>query len=487
MDSGLIRSGRGFLLCLAAYFVLQVAFRIGLAAPLSFDEAEQILMSQQLRLGYGTQPPLYYWLQWCLFQMFGVNLFALAALKNLLLFSLYVCIYFTAKPLVGAGGAMAASASLLLMPQFSWEAQRDLTHTVLSTAIAAATLWLYFTLVRRPAMWRHALMGLLVGLGLLSKYNFAVFLAGLATASLLVAHYRQVLWNRRMLLAAGVALLIFLPHAVWLFDHLGIATAGTLEKMREGGHADYLSNVASGLSSVLLTTLTISAPQWLVYGFFSLRFRKKRVPGMIHPEARFFALLHAAFCVYVTAIVLTGEVSAMRGRWLQPLLFSLPLAWLVLWPVLLQRGVTRRILQIAQVAGVIILLAFPVRGYLGPMIGKKVRTDPPYSDMSAQLDRLFPNASVLVVSEQRAAASLYLQQPARRTLLLDDVLKQRPHLQGQVIVLMRGAVADGWMEKLQDAYPDSRIERQGRLDLPYPCGAGKAACYDYASIRIGAL
>src|SRR5690606_3921831 len=103
--------------------------------------AEQALVSQRLRLGYGTQPPLYSWLQWILFQVFGLNLFALSALKNLLLFSTYASLFFLARPLIGNGPAMAASASLLLFPQIAWESQRDLTHSVLLTALACATLW----------------------------------------------------------------------------------------------------------------------------------------------------------------------------------------------------------------------------------------------------------------------------------------------------------------------------------------------------------
>lgn len=45
-------------LCLA-----HVLVRVAISPALKWDEAEQMLWSQQLALGYGAQPPLYTWLQ----------------------------------------------------------------------------------------------------------------------------------------------------------------------------------------------------------------------------------------------------------------------------------------------------------------------------------------------------------------------------------------------------------------------------------------
>jgi 4-amino-4-deoxy-L-arabinose transferase-like glycosyltransferase len=117
-----------FVLVLALYFLAHLVIRLSLSDSLDLDEAEQAFEFQQFRMGYGTQPPLYNWLQWILFSALGMNLFALALLKSLCLFSIYFFMFLTARPLVGSMGAMAVSASMLLLPQIGWEAQRDLTH-----------------------------------------------------------------------------------------------------------------------------------------------------------------------------------------------------------------------------------------------------------------------------------------------------------------------------------------------------------------------
>ena len=51
------------LLWLLALCLAHVVARVTLSPALKWDEAEQILWTQQLAWGYGAQPPLYTWLQ----------------------------------------------------------------------------------------------------------------------------------------------------------------------------------------------------------------------------------------------------------------------------------------------------------------------------------------------------------------------------------------------------------------------------------------
>ena len=58
-----------------------VAVRVAVSPALKWDEAEQMLWSQQLALGYGSQPPLYTWLQCGVNWLVGPSVLALALLK----------------------------------------------------------------------------------------------------------------------------------------------------------------------------------------------------------------------------------------------------------------------------------------------------------------------------------------------------------------------------------------------------------------------
>ena len=101
---------------LLAMALAHVAVRVAVSPALKWDEAEQMLWSQQLALGYGSQPPLYTWLQWLANQVFGPSVLALSALKHALLALSFALMYRAGRALLDERGAFWASASMLLLP-----------------------------------------------------------------------------------------------------------------------------------------------------------------------------------------------------------------------------------------------------------------------------------------------------------------------------------------------------------------------------------
>ncbi|OYW25990.1 MAG: glycosyltransferase, partial [Methyloversatilis sp. 12-65-5] len=251
------RSSHAPWLLLLLYFGAHVLSRTLVSDALELDEAEQALWTQQFAAGYGAQPPLYTWLQWTMFQVAGVSVLSLSLLKNLLLAWTYAFVWLAARRLMAAPLAMLAAASMLLIPQIGWESQRDLTHSVLATAVAAATLYVVVRLIERPRSVLYLALGVCAALGLLSKYSFSVFLAALGLALLLSRDTRPLLRSPWIIVAALVALAVLGPHALWLFDNWQLASARTMEKL--GTHASLSAGIARGLASLLGATLATLA------------------------------------------------------------------------------------------------------------------------------------------------------------------------------------------------------------------------------------
>ena len=67
------------------WMLAHVASRVVVSPALELDEAEQALWSQTLAWGYGSQPPLYTWLQAGWFALLGPSVLALSSLKFMLL------------------------------------------------------------------------------------------------------------------------------------------------------------------------------------------------------------------------------------------------------------------------------------------------------------------------------------------------------------------------------------------------------------------
>ena len=475
--AGDIRAGRHFLLVLTAYFLVQVVLRVTSPAVLDLDEAEAVLSFQQVQPGYGTQPPLYFWLQWLMFSLFGINLFALSVQKNLLLLCTYVAMFHTARALVGTRGAIMVAGSLVLFPQIGWESQRDLTHSVLVTCVAALTLWCYVGLLRHRSKLRYALLGLLIGLGLQSKYNFAVFALGLAAASLLVREHRQAVWNRNGLITLATLLLSFAPHGLWLLGHLDVATGATLEKMH-AHEGSYAGNVARGLGSMASATFLFVTPVWIVYGWIYWRHRKQAQARLDGPEARFFLWFYGAVFACITALVLSGELTSIKGRWMQPVLFLTPLAFFVVFPALVRRTVCRSILWTAGAFALLILAGLSARAHVGK------HTQAPFAELSAQLMLRFPQAKTLVASELTDAANLYLHNPAWTVMLLPRVVQSRPAISGELLLVDVGGDPGNWLDRFLDAYPSSVVRQRGRLDAGKPTDQQGAIAVEYALVSV---
>ncbi|MEW6370183.1 MAG: glycosyltransferase family 39 protein [Pseudomonadota bacterium] len=462
---------------LAAYFLLQLVLRVTSPAVLDLDEAEAILMSQHLQLGYGSQPPLYAWLQWLMFSLFGVNLLALSVQKNLLLFLTYLAMFYTARAFIGMGSATIVAASLVLLPQLGWESQRDLTHSVLATCMAALTLWCYVSLLRYRSRTRYALFGLLIGLGLQSKYNFAVFACGLLAASLLVREHRQALWRGDAWITFAVLALALTPHALWLLDHVDLATGSTLEKMH-GDEERHAGTVARGLGSMLGASILFATPLWIVYGWIWWRHRSQAGARLDSSQARFFLWFYLTAFVCVTALVLSGELIKIKSRWLQPILFLLPLAFFAVFPSLAQASVRRGILWVAGVFAILILAGLSARAH----VGKNARA--PFGELSAQLMLRFPQAKTLVASDLADAGNLYLHNPAWTVMLLPAMLKSRPAMRGDVLLIDSGGQANRRFDRFLKAYPSGVVRQRGRLVVGKPQDPQGAMAVDYALVSL---
>ncbi|WP_184239536.1 glycosyltransferase family 39 protein [Massilia timonae] len=481
-----IRGEQGHLLAaLLAYFAAHLLIQMTVTGSLERDEAEIVYLTQRLQLGYGTQPPLYAWLQWLAFSMFGLNLFALALLKVLILLALYLGMYRAARPLIGVHGALAAAASLVLFPQIGWESLRDLTHSVLLTSVACSTLWCYFAVLRKPGAGRYALFGLLVGLGLQTKYNFGIFLTGLVCASLLVREHRDVLWNRKVVIAAGAAFLVFLPHGAWLMQNLDAAAAGTVRKLAEGtGESGYLNNVGAGLASLLSAVLAFAVPPVLVYIFALRRLHKQIAFDLRAPESRFFLCLYASFLALLVAIVLTGEVGKIKDRWMMPLLFSLPLALFAVAPRLSRQAAFERLRPVVVAVGLLVLILLPIRTWFGPALGKIAPPHHPYPELASELVRRFPATTTVVTEGTLIAGNLHFEQPRLRTLLLEHAIRSEERLAGQVLLVMGEDATIGWLDRFRSAYPQAKVTEQGRIRLGYRFGGKGSMTFDYVHLNV---
>ncbi|MDH0910473.1 glycosyltransferase family 39 protein [Rhizobium pusense] len=311
---------------LAAYFVLQIVVRLALPASLELDEAQQVFLSQWLSAGYDTQPPLYNWLQYGIISVFGVSVASLTVPKNILLFLSYLFFGLTAFNLIRDRRlGTIATLGLLTIPQISFEAQRDLTHTVAVIFATSFFLFSFFGMLKRPSARAYLLTGAAIGIGILSKYNFVLLPISLFLAASWEGSCRMRIFDRRILLTGGAAFLIVVyPHGLWFIDHMNDATASTITKMAEEAPPEKIIQVLRGLGSVVAAALGFSTVTIIV---FAAAFKKDFLRALTNGSqwTRLFERSWFVAAIMLFAIVFFLGAVEIRSRWLTPLLLALPL------------------------------------------------------------------------------------------------------------------------------------------------------------------
>lgn len=368
------------------YFAAQFVVRILITPTLGKDDAEQALLAQQLLWGYGPQPPLYTWLAIGLFSILGEGMVALALLKNAILAATYILTYAIARRISGdAVVAAAAALSLMLMPQVAWESQRALTHTVLVTF---GTALFTYALVRilQDGDWRHyALLGIAFAIGVLAKFNFPIIAIATLLAVLTMGRFRPRVLDRRFLLTVAIAALALWRPLLWILENQD-ATMRSAKKMVVTQTGSSLTNYAVGLWDLFSGMITFMLPLLVVYGL--LLFRTSLSAAGDAAERPFVILILRSIAIafaVCAAMVFVFELTTIKERWMQPLLYGVPIA-AALWCA--HRYTRRRfaiVLGAASFCAFVVLIMVPIHTVVAPSFGRTNPLNVPYRDLADQI------------------------------------------------------------------------------------------------------
>ncbi|MBI1914400.1 MAG: glycosyltransferase family 39 protein [Planctomycetes bacterium] len=312
-------------LVLAGYLAVHLLLRLALSPSLIPDEADLALFSQSLAWGYSEQPPLYSWLVWGAVRLLGLSVFSLTLVRMLVLATVPLMLYAVARGVLrDRHRALLCVSSLFLFPSFAWNAVNYLTHSLLVCAVSLATARSVLLLPHRRGWLAYVALGLWLGVGILSKYNFVLFAAALFLAGLSCRPYRACLLDVRLLLSGAVTALLVLPHLLWAREHAqalwhvlaektGVSGSGGVERM--------LSGISNLLSTSVLLVLPFAAGMALL-----LRPGAARVfrPDAARPDAcRLLERFFLAALLLLTVQVFAGTAH-FHDRWLQPFVLLVP-------------------------------------------------------------------------------------------------------------------------------------------------------------------
>lgn len=398
---------------LAAYFALNAVLRLASPASLELDEGQQLYFAQWFSLGYGPQPPLYNWLQYGVVQVFGNSVAALTLLKNAMLFLSFALFGLTAQSVLrNSALAVMATLGLFTMPQISYEAQRDLTHTVALLFTACLFLYALVRAIERPTLFNYALTGLAIGLGMLSKYNFILLPAAAFLALASDRDFRARLLDPRLLATAAIAVIVFAPHGWWLFDHLTEASRSTLGKM--DGDVSNIAGRFKGALSLLGAIAVISLPPLAVF-LLAFGGALRRAWAAESRWTRLLGRILIAAIALLFLVVLSGAATQIKSRWLVALFFLLPLYLAAKMEALGEPAPSGALRRFA-IPVIAVMVLVPLTLFGRPLLaafGQYGKQNVPYGPAIAEILKSRPDTpSLILASDQQLAGNARLNAPA---------------------------------------------------------------------------
>ena len=188
---------------------------------------------------------------------------SLYALSQVAVIIAFVAVWKTARPLVGAAGALAAILITDGMHYFTASATKW-NHNVVELPLWALAGFAFYAALRRDKVGYWVLLGAAIGLAWWAKYFMVILAAPFALFLVFDREARRHLASPGPWIAAAVALVVMAPHLIWLVqnDFLPFNYAEA-RATPASGLLDHLRNPAEYVTAqafFLIPSLIIAAP-----------------------------------------------------------------------------------------------------------------------------------------------------------------------------------------------------------------------------------
>jgi 4-amino-4-deoxy-L-arabinose transferase-like glycosyltransferase len=217
LDSLDQRPRQGFALFAVIHAALWTALPATLYPNLPLDLIEALTYGREWQLGYDKLPPLPWWTVEIAYRLFGFDTvyYLIAQITVLAAFAL---VWMLARRIVGPAGALAAVLIVDGLHYFNFTAPK-FNHDVIQLPFWALAGLAFHGALRGGRMRDWGLLGVALGVALWAKYFVVMLAVPLGLFLLIDRDARPALRTAGPYVAALIALLIALPHLVWLVEN----------------------------------------------------------------------------------------------------------------------------------------------------------------------------------------------------------------------------------------------------------------------------
>ncbi|WP_310619547.1 glycosyltransferase family 39 protein [Flexibacterium corallicola] len=394
---------------LALYCVFNAVLRAAISPTLGTDDMFENVFVQDLRLGYELrQPPLYEWLLYMVQQIVGPTIWSFQIVKYTCVFIAGVFIYAIAQLAIPSKSLAGLSLySYVLLFQIGFNLHEGVTHTAVLMATTAMTTFYFVSLLLQRTLLKILVLGLVMGLGFLSKYSFIVVPIGLLFSACLLPYWRQKIKVADWVIGGGVALAIISPFSSWVLTADQSWPMSVQGVMLSGVSRAHWQSVFQGEVTLALSLLGFASP--LLPIFLGLYWRElffkthSDTPSLAVPKGSMADELTQLLMVFMlTAVTVAAVGIALSGatyikeRLMHPFLLLLPV---YLFGTLARKPFSPQknwIMQWIILGSVLLVFLVRTLGFLAPdtvSCGGTCRQMMPYARFVERLEHAFPEIS----------------------------------------------------------------------------------------------
>lgn len=209
------RSWQWLTLFFMVYFLIWSIAPAFITSSVPLDVSEGINWGSEFQWGYYKHPPLSSWILYSFYEVFGhIGPYLLSQLFVILTL---ILVFLLARQVTSYHGALLASASTMGVIYYSYPSL-EFNHNVAQFPIWAGLSLLFFKAITNNRYRDWIGVGVVGGLGMLTKYSVIFLLIPMAIFLILPAQWR-LLKQSKPWLAAVIMLALFSPHLYWLTQH----------------------------------------------------------------------------------------------------------------------------------------------------------------------------------------------------------------------------------------------------------------------------
>ena len=270
------------------------------------DELLYMAMSEHLDWGYKEVPPFIAGISWFSYAFLGDSVFAMRILPSI---ASALIVFMTGLFVISMNGRrfsiIVACSAMVISPSFlaSGYLLQPVVFDQLFWVISAYLIVKHIQTRKTSYIY---LLGVAVGLGMLTKYTMAFFIIALISA-LLISPQRRILLNKAWIIAFSIAFIIFLPNLIWQITH-ELPVVSHMKELK-AKQLDYIDPLKFTLQ--LLITHASASVIWLS-GLIYLFFTKS--------NKRYIFIAYSFILVVFFLLALNGKVYYSFGAF--PMLFA---------------------------------------------------------------------------------------------------------------------------------------------------------------------